>query len=82
SGLYPPSIKSEVPQDYLSRYFNQLFDNSYQVTKQLRSMVVFATHNLIQDPPFSNMDVVSCRNTLIYLQNPAQQKVMAFFHFA
>ncbi|TPV56499.1 chemotaxis protein CheR [Aestuariibacter sp. GS-14] len=82
SGMYPPSIKSEIPNDYLNRYFHQLFDNNYQVTKQLRSMVVFATHNLIQDPPFSNMDVVSCRNTLIYLQNPAQQKVMAFFHFA
>lgn len=82
NGVYPGSISSEVPAEYQSKYFNLLSDNSYQVSKGIRNMVVFATHNLIQDPPFSNMNLVSCRNTLIYLQNAAQQKVMAFFHFA
>lgn len=82
NGLYPSSISSEVPASLLNSYFNLQGDSSYQINKAIRSMVVFATHNLIQDPPFSNMDVVSCRNTLIYLQTPAQQKVMAFFHFA
>lgn len=82
NGLYPSSIHSELPQAYLSKYFNSLADGNFQVTKELRSLVVFATHNLIQDPPFSNMDLISCRNTLIYLQNPAQQKAFAFFHFA
>lgn len=82
TGIYPSSITSELPREILSQYFTQLSDGRYQVTKELRSMVVFATHNLIQDPPFSNMDIVTCRNTLIYLQTAAQQKVMAFFHFA
>ncbi len=82
NGCYPASIASEVPSTLLSRYFVQRSDGSYQVTKLLRSKVVFATHNLIQDPPFSNMDFISCRNTLIYLQNAAQQKAFAFFHFA
>ena len=82
NGIYPGSISSEMSSEFIARYFNLLNDGSYQVTKEIRNMVVFATHNLIQDPPFSNMNLVSCRNTLIYLQNAAQQKVMAFFHFA
>ncbi|MER2492500.1 chemotaxis protein CheB [Catenovulum sediminis] len=82
NGVYPSSIATEIPSALFSPNFNQTADGNYQVSKELRSMVVFATHNLIQDPPFSNMDMVSCRNALIYLQNPAQQKAMAFFHFA
>ena len=82
NGVYPNSISDEVPAELLSNYFTQLADGEYQVTKELRSTVVFATHNVIQDPPFSNMDLVSCRNCLIYLQQPAQQKAMAFFHFS
>ncbi len=82
TGIYPTGISNEVPSRYLSTYFQTLSDGNYQVTKELRSMVVLATHNVIQDPPFSNMDLVSCRNTLIYLQSPAQQKALAFFHFA
>lgn len=82
NGTYPSSISSEVPAEYLTKHFTHLNDSNYQISKRIRNMVVFATHNLIQDPPFSNMNLVSCRNTLIYLQNAAQQKVMAFFHFA
>jgi len=82
NGVYPQSIEAEMPSDILASHFIQLSDSSYQVTKQIRSMVVFATHNLIQDPPFSNMHLIVCRNTLIYLQTPAQQKALAFFHFA
>ncbi len=82
TGIYPTGISNEVPSKYLSTYFHTLSDGNYQVTKELRSLVVLATHNVIQDPPFSNMDLVSCRNTLIYLQTPAQQKALAFFHFA
>lgn len=82
NGIYPPSIGDELPSQYLSAYFHQLTDGEYQVNKEIRSKVVFAIHNLIEDPPFSNMDLVSCRNTLIYFQQPAQQKAMAFFHFA
>ncbi|CCQ11580.1 Chemotaxis protein methyltransferase CheR [Pseudoalteromonas luteoviolacea B = ATCC 29581] len=82
NGVYPASITTEVSQSDIQKYFVMLSDGSFQVAKHLRSVVVFATHNLIQDPPFSNMDLVSCRNTLIYLQNEAQQKALAFFHFA
>lgn len=82
NGIYPTGISNEVPSNYLSNYFYTLADGNYQVTKELRSLVVLATHNVIQDPPFSNMDLVSCRNCLIYLQTPAQQKALAFFHFA
>lgn len=82
NGLYSNTIEAEVPSSMLANYFVQLSDGSYQVTKELRSMVVFATHNLIGDPPFSNMHLISCRNALIYFQTLAQQKALAFFHFA
>ena len=82
NGIYPNSISDEIPSSALSTYFHQMADGEYQVNKELRSLVVFATHNVIQDPPFSNMDLVSCRNCLINLQQPAQQKAMAFFHFS
>lgn len=82
NGLYSATIEAELPSHMLMSYFVQLSDGSYQISKEIRSMVVFATHNLIQDPPFSNMHLISCRNTLIYLQTPAQQKALAFFHFA
>lgn len=82
AGIYPDSIASEMPIEFLQRYFDQLPDGSYQITKELRSIAVFATHNLIQDPPFSNMDMITCRNTLIYMHAQTQQKAMAFFHFA
>lgn len=82
TGVYPDSIASEMPLEYLEKYFDQLPDGSYQINKMLRSIAVFATHNLIQDPPFSNMDFVSCRNALIYMHAKTQQKAMAFFHFS
>ena len=82
NGVYPDSISSEIPIHILNRYFIKLSNGSFQVIKQLRSLVVFATHNIIQDPPFSNMDIVSCRNTMIYLSAKTQQRTLAFFHFA
>ncbi|WP_232824730.1 chemotaxis protein CheB [Algibacillus agarilyticus] len=82
NGIYPPSIASEIPPRLFTHNFIQTLEGNYQVSKELRSFVVFATHNVIQDPPFSNMNMVTCRNALIYLQTPAQQKAMAFFHFS
>lgn len=82
NGVYPSSISDELPAIYLTQYFEQLTDGEFQVNKELRSKVVFALHNMIEDPPFSNMNLVSCRNSLIYFQQPAQQKAMAFFHFS
>lgn len=82
AGVYPAGISSEIPAHLLDEYFSELADGSYQVSESLRGLVVFASQNLIQDPPFSNMHLVSCRNTLIYLQTEAQRKAIAFFHFA
>ena len=69
------------PASRLMRFFEKL-DGSYQISKELRDMVVFAPQNLLLDPPFSRLDLVSCRNFLIYLEPDAQQKVIALCHFA
>lgn len=80
-GVYPLSIRDEVPADKLSRYFI-LEDDSYRVTPGLRGSVVFTVQDVLHDPPFSRMDMVSCRNLLIYLKPEAQAKVISLFHFA
>lgn len=80
-GIYPAAAVSGFPASRLSRFFERL-DGSYQVSKELRDMVVFAPHNLLSDPPFSRLDLVSCRNFLIYLEPDAQERVIALCHFA
>ncbi|WP_426447254.1 CheR family methyltransferase [Paenibacillus sp. S-38] len=80
-GVYPESAVQSVPSEYLQSYFTQIGDN-YQVNKNIRKMVVFAPHNITKDPPFSNLDLVTCRNMLIYLQSEVQQKVLSLFHFS
>lgn len=80
-GLYPLSIKDEIPDDRLARYFVQE-DGGYRVTPALRGTVVFTVQDVLTDPPFSRMDMVSCRNLLIYLNPEAQAKVIGLFHFA
>ncbi len=79
-GVYPAASMSEVSPDQLERYFRQT-GNSYEVGKQLRDMIVFARHNLVSDPPFLRLDLVSCRNVLIYFDAPLQSKVLQTFHF-
>lgn len=79
--LYGEEAVANVSPDRLRRYFIRRGD-SYQVVPDLRQMVVFAPHNVIKDAPFTRVDLVSCRNLLIYLQPAAQQKVLSFFHFA
>jgi len=80
-GLYPESIKEEVSEDRLNRFFAK-DEHGYRVLPELRSAVVFTVQDVLSDPPFSRMDMVSCRNLLIYLGLEAQAKVMALFHFA
>jgi two-component system, chemotaxis family, CheB/CheR fusion protein len=80
-GVYPESIAADTPQDLLVRYFYKKKD-SYQISRNIREMVVFAQHNLIKDPPFTNIDLISCRNLLIYLQPVLQKKVLEFFNFS
>jgi len=80
-GLYPETISADVSVERLSRYF-QGETNSYRIKKEIRDQIIFAEHNLIKDPPFSKLDMVSCRNLLIYLNAAAQRKVFAIFHYA
>jgi two-component system CheB/CheR fusion protein len=76
----PPTLRSVSPER-LDRYFLKVGD-AYQVVPDVRQLIVFAQHNVIKDAPFTRIDLVSCRNLLIYLQPQAQQKVLSFFHFA
>jgi two-component system CheB/CheR fusion protein len=80
-GLYPETIAAEVSPDRLTRFFSK-DDHGYRVLPELRATIVFAVHDVLTDPPFSNLDLISCRNLLIYLRSEAQEKVIDFFHFA
>jgi len=79
-GVYPGGIESEVAPKFLERYFDR-DDAVYRVKKELREMVVFAPQNVIQDPPFSRLDICTCRNLLIYLEPELQRRVLSLLHF-
>ncbi len=81
NGMYAESIAADLPQGVLSKYFLHVGEH-YQVSRQLREMVVFAQHNVVKDPPFTNISLLSCRNLLIYLQPVLQQKVFEYFNFS
>ena len=81
AGQYPLSIVTDVTPARLRQHFTRE-DNRYCVRKALRDHILFAVHNLLRDPPFSRIDVVSCRNLLIYLNRDIQQRVLETFHFA
>ncbi len=81
SGTYPESIVSDVSQERLSRFFTRK-DGGYQITDSIRSMVIFAKHNILRDPPFSKIDLISCRNMLIYLNADVQQKILSMFYMS
>ena len=80
-GVYPGSIEADVPPERLRRFFKKE-DGHYRISQDLRETVLFAPHSLLKDPPFSRVDLVSCRNLLIYLQRDLQQKVLELFHYA
>ena len=80
-GHYPETIKADVPPARLARFFTK-DDTGYRVTPELRTAVVFTVQDVLADPPFSRIDLVSCRNLLIYLRPEAQAKVLSLFHFA
>jgi two-component system CheB/CheR fusion protein len=81
-GVYPESIELDVTPERLQRFFSRADKGGYQVSRKVRDMVVFARHNLGKDPPFSRLDLLSCRNVLIYLQPALQKRVMRVFHYA
>ena len=80
-GVYPKAIASQITPERLARFFVK-DDHSYRVSPELRAAVVFTVQDVLVDPPFSRLDMVSCRNLLIYLGPEAQAKVIALFHFA
>ncbi|MEM0990614.1 MAG: chemotaxis protein CheB [Pseudomonadota bacterium] len=80
-GVYPDAIEADVPPELLDAYFNPT-EGGYQVSQALRERIVFTPHNLCQDPPFSSIDLISCRNLLIYFSNKLQAKVFARLHYA
>lgn len=82
AGVYPSSIADDVSSDRLRKFFLMLDDQHYQINKELRELVVFSNQNLIGDAPFSKLDLISCRNLLIYLEPEMQNNVLSLFHFA
>jgi len=78
---YPLSIAKELSDVRLKRYFT-LENNEYRVNKAIRETVIFAQHNLISDPSFTRIDLITCRNLLIYLNTELQQQLLPSFHFA
>jgi len=81
TGVYPESIMGDMNAKIVGKYFYHK-EEKLQIARHLREMVVFAQHNVIKDPPFTNIDLISCRNLLIYLQPILQQKVFEMFNFS
>ncbi|MBV9071070.1 MAG: PAS domain-containing protein [Acidobacteria bacterium] len=80
-GMYPDSIAAEVSTERLRQFFTRV-DGGYRVAKKIRDCCIFARQNLTKDPPFSKVDLISCRNVLIYLGAVLQRRVMNIFHYA
>jgi two-component system CheB/CheR fusion protein len=81
SGLYPPNIAADVPPERLRRFFVQE-EGGFRVGKQIRDSVIFAPQNVIMEPPFTRLDILICRNLLIYLEAGLQKKLLPLFHYA
>lgn len=78
---YPTSIAADVSEERLKKFFVS-FPDGYQVRRDVREMIVFATQNVLRDPPFSKMDLITCRNLLIYLEPELQRKIIPLFYYA
>jgi two-component system CheB/CheR fusion protein len=83
SGLYPASISADISQERLDHFFVCESDGSgYRIHKTVRDMLIFSEQNIIKDPPFSRLDMIVCRNLLIYLDGELQKKIIPMFHYA
>lgn len=80
-GIYPTAVEADLSEERLRRFFTKEH-RGYRVRRELREMVLFATHDILKDSPFSRLDLISCRNLLIYLNRDAQARVFEIFHFA
>jgi two-component system CheB/CheR fusion protein len=81
AGVYVDNIEIDVSPERLRRYFVRV-DGHYQISKAVRDLCVFSRHNVLADPPFSHLDMVSCRNVLIYLDSSLQKRVLPILHYA
>ena len=83
AGLYPSSIAIDISLERLTRFFKTEADGcSYRINKSIRDLVIFSEQNAIKDPPFSKLDLISCRNLLIYMGKGLQEKLLQLFHYA
>lgn len=81
AGLYPPNIALDVTPERLRRFFIKE-DGGYRMKKEIREMIVFAVQNIVKDPPFTKLDLLSCRNLMIYLEPELQNRLIPAFHYA
>lgn len=81
AGKYSESIVADVPAEFLKKYFVKEEDKGYKASEKIREMIVYAVQNLTADPPFSKLDLISCRNLLIYLDTTLQQKIFPTFYY-
>lgn len=83
AGIYPTDIAADVSPERLSHFFkSESLENTYHINKNIRDMLIFSEQNLIKDPPFSKIDLISCRNLLIYMNANLQKKIIPLFHYA
>ncbi len=80
-GIFPANIAADVSPDRLNRFFSAT-DDGYRVNTEIREMVVFAQHNIIMHPPFTKIDILSCRNLLIYMDTELQKKLLGLFYYS
>jgi two-component system CheB/CheR fusion protein len=78
--VYPPSIETQVPPERLRNFFVR-GDHGYKIVREIREMVIFSIQNMIKDPPFTNLDLLCCRNLLIYLDGDHQKRLLPLFHY-
>ena len=81
NGAYPANILGDVTPERLRRFFTKT-ESGYRISKGIRDMCIFAQHNLLHNPPFSQMNLICCRNLLIYIETAEQHKVISLFHYA
>lgn len=82
TGLYPTSISNDISPERLAHFFSlEIESNMYRIHKSIRDMVIFSTQDVIKDPPFSRLDMISCRNLMIYMGSDLQKKLIPLFHY-
>ena len=81
-GIYDKDSLASLSPELLDRWFDEIDAGSFQINQELRRMIVFAEHDVLKDPPFTKIDLITCRNLLIYMRPEAQKKILSLFHFA